>query len=41
MKLSVHWLWYDLWVGLFYDRAKRVVYFCPLPTIVFKLELGQ
>ena len=38
MKLycKVAWLWYDLWVGFYWDRVARALYFCPLPTIVFK-----
>lgn len=31
-------LWYDFWVGLFYDQKKRILYFCPLPCCVFKFE---
>lgn len=25
--------WYDLWVGVFWDRAKRKLYILPLPCI--------
>lgn len=25
--------WYDLWVGVFVDRAKRRVYIFPLPCL--------
>lgn len=39
MKLSLHLLWFDFWVGLFWDRAKRTLHFCPLPCVVFRLQL--
>jgi hypothetical protein len=30
--------WYDLRVGLYVDRKKHFVYFCPLPTLVFRIR---
>ena len=36
--VTVRLLWYDLWVGVFVDRANRTVYVCPLPCVVFKFE---
>lgn len=30
--------WYDLWVGVFIDRAKRRVYIFPLPCIGVVIE---
>lgn len=41
MKASVHFLWFDFWVGWFWDRAKRVLYVCPLPMCVLKLDFGK
>ena len=38
MKLSVSLEWFDFWVGAYWDRKKRILYVCPLPCIVFKLE---
>jgi hypothetical protein len=32
--------WYDLWIGVFIDRRKRVVYVCPLPTLLLEWRWG-
>ena len=32
--------WYDLWVGAFWDRDKRLLYVCPLPTIIVLFDFG-
>lgn len=29
-------IWYDAWIGFFYDQKKGILYFCPLPCCVFK-----
>jgi hypothetical protein len=28
---------YDVWIGFYWDRKVRVLYFCPLPMIGVKL----
>jgi len=29
--------WYDLWVGVYIDRANRTVYICPIPMCGVKV----
>ncbi|NHF62250.1 hypothetical protein [Microcella pacifica] len=38
MKVTLSFLWFDIWVGVFIDRAKRTVYVCPFPCVVLKFE---
>lgn len=37
--VSVHFLWFDFWVGWFWDRKQRVLYVCPLPMLVVKITM--
>lgn len=39
MKATLAFKWYDLWVGLFVDTAKRRLYICPLPCILITIHL--
>lgn len=38
MKVSFFFAWYDLWIGFYYDRKNGVLYVCPLPCCVLKME---
>jgi hypothetical protein len=38
-RFEVKFAWYDLWVGVFIDRKKRIVYVCPLPTLLIVWRL--
>lgn len=32
---QIKFVWYDLWIGAFYDSKKRWLYILPLPCVVF------
>lgn len=38
-RLRIFVAWYDLWVGLYYDRKGKQLYVCPLPCLVFQIDL--
>ena len=43
---KAHWriepviAWYDLWVGVYIDREKRIVYALPVPCIGLRIYWG-
>lgn len=41
MKISLVIAWYDLWIGIFWDRNKRKLYVLPLPCIGFAVEFPR
>lgn len=38
MKIRPIFAWYDIWVGVFWDRAKRRLYVFPVPMIGIVVE---
>jgi hypothetical protein len=30
--------WYDLWVGAFWDRKRKILYICPLPMLLIEIQ---
>lgn len=41
MAIKPIFAWYDLWVGVYWDRAGRKLYVLPLPTIGIVIEFGK
>lgn len=40
-KIELMFAWYDIWVGVFIDKRKRIVYVFPLPMIGIKITLAK
>jgi hypothetical protein len=39
--VKLRFAWYDMWIGAFYDRRKRILYVCPLPMLLIEWRLGN
>ncbi len=39
--MKIKFKWYDMWVGVYYDRKGRTFYICPFPTIVIIIQRGN
>lgn len=33
--------WYDMWVGAYWSRRSRILYVCPLPCLVVRLDFRK
>lgn len=38
MKIKILFAWYDLWIGIFIDKIKGVIYILPIPTLGVKIQ---
>ncbi len=36
-KVKIYFAWYDIWIGAYWDRKRRVLYVCPLPCVVIEV----
>lgn len=41
MKIKPMFAWYDFWVGFFYDRKNKILYFFPVPMFGFKILINN
>jgi hypothetical protein len=41
LQVKPFFRWYDLWIGFYWDKANRDLYFCLLPTIGFKVSFRR
>jgi hypothetical protein len=41
MRVKPIFAWYDLWVGLFWDTAKRRLYWFPVPCLGLRIDLAD
>lgn len=41
MRIKPIFAWFDFWVGLFWDRTKRILYFFPIPMVGVKIDLSD
>lgn len=40
MTIKPMFAWYDIWIGVFVDTAKRRVYVFPVPCFGFVIQLA-
>jgi hypothetical protein len=41
MRVRPLFAWYDVWIGLFYDREKRRLFILPVPCLGIVVEFGR
>jgi hypothetical protein len=41
MKFRLFFAWYDLWVGMYWNKKKRTAYLCLIPMVCLKIAFGQ
>jgi hypothetical protein len=39
--MKIKFAWYDIWIGVYYDRKNRVLYICPLPTLLLEIPFAK
>lgn len=36
--LGMDFIWFDIWIGIYYDREKRIIYINPFPCLVYSFQ---
>jgi len=39
IKVTTFFRWYNFWIGLYINKEKNALYFCPLPMIGLKIDI--
>jgi len=38
VKIKPFFKWFDIWIGVYIDRANKTVYICPIPMFGLKIS---
>lgn len=41
VKIKLIFAWYDLWIGIFWDKNKKHLYIFPIPIVGIKIFFGN